>query len=212
MIMEYNFKNGDIVKINWMSREKICILDKIVEKNGVIRVYIYTELSLLFEEIYFAPECQISYDIDSIELSMASDEEKRCLYNALYKDYTEVHQPDWLTYFTDSTCFEILDYLLYMFGIPSVDDDDDDGDVPEYPEFVYEIRNYIWDECEKVADALGGCAPKASDDKVSLSEVCEWLNDIIDEGVMVKCGSVIKFHSKEEFVEMLRLKFSKDKN
>ena len=207
--MENNFKNGDIVKINWMSRERICILDKIVEKNGVIRVYIYTELSLLFGEIYFAPECQISYDIDSIELSMASDEEKRCLYNALYKDYTEVHQPDWLEYFTDSVRFEILDYLMYMFGIQMPDDD---GNRPEYPEFVYEIRNYIWDECKKVADALGGCAPKASDDKVSLSEVCEWLNDTIDEGVMVKCGSVIKFHSKEEFVEMLRLKFSKDKN
>ena len=205
--MENNFKNGDIVKINWMSRERICILDKIIEKNGEIRVYIYTELSLLFEEIYFTPECHISYNIDCIELSMASDDEKRSLYNALYKDYTEVHQPDWLTYFTDSTCFEILDYLIYMFGIPEVDDD---GDRPEYPEFIYEIRNYIWGECEKTADALGGCTPKASDDKVSLSEVCEWLNGTIDEGVMVKCGSVIKFHSKEEFVEMLRLKFSKD--
>lgn len=209
MSMENNFKNGDIVKVKWMSREWICIFDKISETYGRTRVYLYTEMALDDEEICFAPECSISYDIDCIELSMASDDEKRSLYNALYKDYTEVHQPDWLTYFTDSTCFEILDYLIYMFGIQVVDDD---GDSPEYPEFVYEIRNYIWDECEKVADALGGCAPKASDDKVSLSEVCEWLNDTIDEGVMVKCGSVIKFHSKEEFVEMLRLKFSKDKN
>ena len=205
--MENNFKNGDIVKINWMSREMICIIDKIVEKNGATLVYLYTELSLQDEEICFAPECHISYNIDYIKLSMASDDEKRSLYNALYKDYTEIHQPDWLAYFTDSTRFEILDYLLYMFGIPSVDDD---GDTPEYPEFVYEIRNYIWYGCKKTADALGGCTPKALDDKVSLSEVCEWLNDTIDEGVMVKCGSVIKFHSTEEFVETLRLKFSKD--
>jgi hypothetical protein len=205
--MVYNFKNGDIVKIKWLDRDRICILDKIVEKNGETRVYIYTEMTLEDEELCFAPECKISYNIDTIELSMASDDEKRSLYNALYKDYTEIHQPDWLIYFTDSTYFEILDYVLYMFGIPEVDDD---GDCPEYPEFMYEIRNYIWDECEKVADALGGCTPKSSDDKVSLSEVCEWLNGTIDEGVMVKCGSVIKFHSKEEFVEMLRLKFSKD--
>lgn len=206
--MENNFKNGDIVKINWLSQVSICIVDKIIEKNGEIRVYIYTELSLLSEEIYFSPECHISYNIDSLySMSMASDEEKRSLYNALYKDYTEVHQPDWLEYFTDSTRFEILDYLIYMFGIPVVDDD---GDTPEYPEFVYEIRDYIWDECVKVADALGVCTPKVSDDKVSLSEVCEWLNNTIDEGVMVKCGSVINFHTTEEFVEALRLKFSKD--
>lgn len=202
--MENNFKNGDIVKINWWDRDRICIFDKIVEINGETRVYIYTEMTLEDEEMCFAPECNISYDIDSIELSMASDDEKHSLYNALYKDYTEVHQPDWLTYFTDSTLFEIFDYLIYMFGIPVVDDN------VVFPEFLYEIRNYIWDECEKVADALGGRTPKASDDKVSLSEVCEWLSGTIDEGVMVKCGSVIKFHSKEEFVEMLRLKFSKD--
>lgn len=205
--MENNFKNGDIVKIKWLDRDRICVFDKIIEKNGETRVYIYTEMTLEDEELCFAPECKISYNIDAIELSMASDDEKHSLYNALYKDYTEIHQPDWLTYFTDSTYFEILDYLLYMFGIPEVDDD---GDRPEYPEFIYEIRNYIWDECEKVADALGGRTPKSSDDKVSLSEVCEWLSGTIDEGVMVKCGSVIKFHSKEEFVEMLRLKFSKD--
>lgn len=205
--MENNFKNGDIVKIKWLDRDRICVFDKIIEKNGETRVYIYTEMTLKDEELCFAPECKISYNINAIELSMASDDEKRSLYNALYKDYTEIHQPDWLIYFTDSTYFEILDYVLYMFGIPEVDDD---GDTPEYPEFMYEIRNYIWDECEKVADALGGCTSKASDDKVSLSEVCEWLNGTIDEGVMVKCGSVIKFHSKEEFVEMLRLKFSKD--
>lgn len=205
--MENNFKNGDIVKIKWKCGEWICIFDKIAERYGRHYVYVYTEIDLLDDELRFAPECSISYDIECIELSMASDDEKRSLYNALYKDYTEIHQPDWLTYFTDSTCFEILDYLLYMFGIPEVDGD---GDRPEYPEFVYEIRNYIWDECEKTADALGGCKPKAYDDKVSLSEVCEWLNDTIDEDVMVKCGSVIKLHSKEEFVEMLRLKFSKD--
>lgn len=208
--MENNFKNGDIVKINWLSQVSICIVDKIVNKYGETRVYIYTEMSLKDEELCFASECSISYNIDSLySMSMASDEEKRSLYNALYKDFTEEHQPDWLTYFTDSTRFDILDYLLYMFGIPVVDDD---GDRPEYPEFVYEIRNYIWDECVKVADALGGCTLKASDDKVSLSEVCEWLNDTIDKGVMVKCGSVIKLHTKEEFVEMLRLNFSKDKN
>ena len=208
--MENNFKNGDIVKINWLSQVSICIVDEIADKYGETRVYIYTEMALKDKELCFAPECSISYNIDSLySMSMASDEEKRSLYNALYKDYTEVHQPDWLEYFTDSTRFEILDYLIYMFGIQVLDDD---GDTPEYPEFVYEIRDYIWDECVKVADALGGCAPKASDDKVSLSDVCEWLNGTIDEDVMVKCGSVIKLLTKEEFVEMLKLKFSKDKD
>lgn len=204
--MDNNFKNGDIVKINWLDRDRICVFDKIIEKNGETRVYIYTEMTLKDEELCFAPECKISYNINAIELSMASDDEKRSLYNALYKDYTEVHQPDWLTYFTDSTLFEIFDYLIYMFGIPVVDDN------VVFPEFLYEIRNYIWDECEKTADALGGRTPKDSDDKVSLSDVCEWLSSTIDDGVMVKCGSVIKFHSKEEFVEILRLKFSKDNN
>lgn len=208
--MENNFKNGDIVKIKFrMSQPSICVFDKIAETYGRARVYLYAEMALDDEEMLFAPECSISHDIECIEISMASDDEKRSLYNALYKDYTEMHQPDWLAYFTDSTCFEILDYLLYMFGIPEVDDD---GDISEYPEFVYEIRNNIWDECEKTADALGGCTSKTSDDKVSLSEVCEWLNETIDEDVMVKCGSVLKLHTKEKFVEMLRLKFSKEKN
>ena len=48
--MENNFKNGDIVKINWMTQVNICILDKIAEKYGKTHVYIYTEIDLKDED------------------------------------------------------------------------------------------------------------------------------------------------------------------
>ena len=88
------------------------------------------------------------YLFEDIIVRYATEDEKNTLYNAIGKHFTEEYDKDWYKYFTDSSYFDIQDYLLNVFRIKVREYDDD----LIYPDFINDIHNYIWD---KLCEAMG---------------------------------------------------------
>ena len=168
--METNFKNGDVIAIrNSIGVETIAIFDEF-ESNGTLHTYVKLDTSEV--GLYF--ECQdydLFYDIDKIDYRLATDDEKETLYHNLFLYFTEDWDQTWKNHFTDSSYFDILDCLLISFGITASEEDNWD-----YPEFLQDIRNYIWNECCSALQIKSDIPnTDISDKMVSLDGVCQWL-------------------------------------
>ena len=143
-----NFKKGDVIAINWGGTKMLAIFEKFDitfgNQNGL---HIYAEMNMRSKELYFKPDdCDFSYELRDITYSLADDNEKTILYNAIGKHFTDDYDKDWYKHFTDSSYFDIQDYLLDVFRIKVREYDDD----LIYPDFINEIHTYIWD---KLSDA-----------------------------------------------------------
>ena len=169
--MKTNFKNGDVIAIrNPRGVEMIAIFDKFDESDSTLHIYVEFDTSEV--ELYFkCEECDFCYDIDKIEYRLATDAEKETLYYWMFIHFTEDWDHTWDNHFTDSSYFDILDCLLDAFAIKVSEEDDWD-----YPEFVQDIRNYIWDECCRALQIEPDIANADRPDKmVSLDDICSWL-------------------------------------
>ena len=123
------------------------------------------------------------------------------MYNAIGKHFTEEYDKDWYNHFTDSSYFDIQDYLLYVFRIKVREYDDD----LIYPDFINEIHTYIWDKlCEAMGVPNTIEEPEMVNKQKFIEKACEWLKNTIDDDVLVKCGSVVKCIDVNEFVEYFR--------
>ena len=170
--MNTTFKNGDVIAIrNPRGVEMIAIFDKF-ESNSTLHIYVEFDTSEV--ELYFkCEECDFCYDIDNIEYRLATDAEKENLYHYLFDYFTEDWDPHWMNHFTDSSYFDMLDCLLDAFAINASEEDGWD-----YPKFVQDIRNYIWDECCRALHIEPDFANADPPDKiVSLDAVCSWLRE-----------------------------------
>ena len=168
--MNTTFKNGDVIAIkNPRGVEMIAIFDKFGTDSTL---HIYVEFDTSEVELYFkCEECDFCYDIDKIEYRLATDAEKENLYYHLFIHFTEDWDHTWDNHFTDRSYFDILDCLLDAFAIKVSEEDDWD-----YPDFVQDIRNYIWDECCRAMQIEPYIANADRPDKiVSLDDVCSWL-------------------------------------
>ena len=146
-----NLKKGDVITINWGPTRRLAIFEKFDTTFGnQDGLYIYAEMDMRSNELYFKQDdCDFSYELRDITYSLADDneknEEKDKLYNAIGKHFTEEYDKDWYKYFTDSSYFDIQDYLLNVFRIKVREYDDD----LIYPDFIDEIHIYIWNRlCE----------------------------------------------------------------
>ncbi len=168
--MKTIFKNGDVIVIrNPRGVEMIAIFDKFGTDSTL---HIYVEFDTSEVELYFkCEECDFCYDIDKIEYRLATDAEKENLYYHLFIHFTEDWDHTWDNHFTDSSYFDILDCLLDAFAIKVSEEDDWD-----YPDFVQDIRNYIWNECCNALQIEPDIANADRPDKiVSLDDICGWL-------------------------------------
>lgn len=168
--MKTNFKNGDVIAIrNPRGVEMIAIFNKFGTNDTL---HIYMEYDTSEVELYFkCEECDFCYDTDKIEYRLATDAEKEALYYHLFLYFTKDWDFTWDNHFTDSSYFDILDCLLESFAIKVSEEDGWD-----YPEFVQEIRNYIWDECCRALQIEPDIANADRPDKmVSLDDICSWL-------------------------------------
>ena len=169
--MNATFKNGDVIAIrNPRGVEMIAIFDKF-ESDSTLHIYVEFDTSEV--ELYFkSDDFDFCYDLNKIEYRLATEAEKENLYYHLFIHFTEDWDHTWMNHFTDSSYFDILDCLLDAFSIKVKEEDGWD-----YPDFVQDIRNYIWDECCH-ALLIESDIPDITDipDKmVSLDAVCSWL-------------------------------------
>ena len=133
-----DLKNGDVIVIT--NRNCIAIVNK-VETNeyGLLELYTYAELhntTIFFEKN--DPSC--SNLLEDIQFRPATEEDKYTLYNTIGKYFTEEYDKDWYNHFTDSSWFDIQDFLFDVFCIKVEEYDDD----MLYPKFIDDIQLYIW--------------------------------------------------------------------
>lgn len=142
-------KNGDVIVMTIHRDDVIAIFNKIDKSlwGTIDAFHLYAELyknSLTC--IGDTNECAV--DINDIHYRLATDEEKHEIYNALGRRFTGDYDKDWYNHFTDSSYFDVQDFLFDVFGI-NVEYYDNDM---IYPDFIDEIHNYIWDG---LCNALG---------------------------------------------------------
>lgn len=171
--MNTTFKNGDVIAIrNPRGVEMIAIFDKF-ESDSTLHIYV--EFDTSESELYFkSKDFDFCYDLNKIEYRLATEADKEVLYYHLFIHFTVDWDHTWMNHFTDSSYFDILDCLLDAFSIKVSEEDG-----WEYPDFIQDIRNYIWDECchalQILSDDLWDFPDNIPDRMISLNVVCSWL-------------------------------------
>ena len=150
MIDYIELKNGEVITmIDEYDIIRIIIVNKVI---GNHRLYTYVELDDVGDVFFEKYEPGVYHDLNNCVCRKAEDEEKDKLYNAIGKHFTEEYDKDWYNHFTDSSYFDIQDYLLDVFCINVSEYDDD----LIYPDFINEIHTYIWDKlCKAHNEAMG---------------------------------------------------------
>ena len=162
IMMDYTkLKNGEvIIMIDEYDTTRIIIVNKVI---GNHRLYTYVELDDVGDVFFEKYEPGVYHGLNNCVCREAEDEEKDKLYNAIGKHFTEEYDKDWYNHFTDSSYFDIQDYLLDVFCIKVEEYDDD----LIYPDFIDEIQNFIWD---KLCDAMGVPAVENEPEMVNKQE------------------------------------------
>ena len=143
--MEYtDLKNGDIVVMTHDEyfESRIIIVDRVEQSyTGLYKLYTYAELDIEYDVLFLEKyEPGFAYDVKYFSFRPAEEEEKIKLYHALGKEFTEEYDKDWYEHFTDSSYYDITDFLVDAFCIKM---NDDYG----YPDFLDDIQRYIWRKC-----------------------------------------------------------------
>ena len=174
-----DLKKGDVIAINWGPTRRLAIFEKfdttVGNQDGL---YIYAEMNMCSKELYFKPDdCDFSYELRDITYRLADDNEKNTLYNAIGKDFTEEYDKDWYNHFTDSSYFDIQDYLLDVFRIKVREYDDD----LIYPDFIDEIHTYIWDNLCKAMGVPNDVEnePEMVNKQEFIEKTWQWLKEHI---------------------------------
>ena len=136
----------------------------------------------------------VYHDLNNCVCRNAEDEEKDKLYNAIGKHFTEEYDKDWYNHFTDSSYFDIQDYLLDVFNIEV---DETLCTTSWYPSFVNDIQQYIWDKLCKAHNEVMG-VPNTVEDKPEMVNKQEFINKTISYFT-----PILKTYCSEECVKEL---------
>lgn len=200
--MEYtDLKNGNIVAMtDGYNETRIVIVDKVEQSmTGIDKLYTYAELDIECNDLFLEKyEPGYAYDVKCCSFRPAKEEEKIKLYHALGKEFTEEYDTDWYEHFTDSSYYDIQDFLFDVFCIKVEEYDND----LIYPDFVDDIQRYIWCKC---CDAVGmpdGFNEEPDEKKVRLNDACNVLCEMLyiseyDNNIKVTSS----FSTIEDFLE-----------
>jgi hypothetical protein len=175
MVDYTKLKRGDVLAIkNYNNRLVIVDEIKCDKTHSSPQIYIYAELdSGLYIRFKKYDMCDF-YFFEDIICRYATEDEKNKMYNAIGKHFTEECDKDWYNHFTDSSYFDIQDYLLDVFCINVSEYDDD----LIYPDFINEIHTYIWDKlCKAHSEAMG--VPNTVEDKPEMVNKQEFIEKAI---------------------------------
>ena len=149
MNIEYfsKYKSGDIIRIKGIfGIDCIGIFNKV--ENDILHLYCCSYKDM--HNICFVKKGKYcTFHIDAINVCAFSTENEIIeFYNKIGKYFTEEYDKDWYNHFTDSSYFDVQDFLLDIFCIKTEEYDND----MIYPDFVDEIHHYIWN---KLCDTMG---------------------------------------------------------
>lgn len=174
--MEYkDLKNGDIVAMTDNYNDtRIVIVDKVEQSmTGIDKLYTYAELDIECGDIFLEKyEPGYAYDVKYCSFRPAEEEEKIKLYHALGKEFTEEYDTDWYEHFTDSSYYDIQDFLIDVFCIKMNDD-------YSYPDFVDDIQRYIWCKCCEAVGMPDGFNEEPEEKKIRINDVCNVLCEML---------------------------------
>ena len=124
----------------------------------------------------------LDVDTNFEEIREAADCEKKMLFNALVRGFKE-HNLGWDKHFTDSTYYDILDWLEWQFDFETSTDGMSQPDHVENT--MYEIQNYIWDElCKETGNYNNATAPEMVNKQEFIEKLENWIRgntDWLDE-------------------------------
>ena len=200
--MEYtDLKNGNIVVMtDEYAESRIIIVDRVEYSiTGVHKLYTYAELDIEYDNLFLEKyEPGFAYDVKYCSFRPAEEEEKIKLYRALGKEFTEEYDSDWYKHFTDSSYYDIQDYLFDVFCIKVEEYDDD----LIYPVFIDDIQNYIWHKCCEAVGMPDGFNEEPEEEKVRLNDVCNVLCEMLYESDYNDVPTVTSsFDTIENFLE-----------
>ena len=112
-------------------------------------------------------------DIEFDEIRPAHDFEKKLLFDMLVEKFKS-YDPTWMRSFTDSTYFDILDWLAWEFNVDL--DDEANQDTP-LGKTITEIQNYIWEAlCKETGNYQEKIVePKMVNKQEFVTKVRNWL-------------------------------------
>ena len=108
----------------------------------------------------------LDVDTNFEEIRQAEDFEKKMLFDALVRGFKD-HDLGWANHFTDSSYFDILDWLAWEFN---VDFEDDSNQNHPLCEIISEIQNYIWDALCKETGNYHACTDYEEPEMVNKQE------------------------------------------
>ena len=126
----------------------------------------------------------LDVDVNFEEIRLAEDFEKKMLFNALVRGFKD-HDLNWNKPFTDSTYFDILDWLAWEFNVETSSNGMSQPDPIETA--MYEIQDYIWDEL---------CKETGNYKEETTKPVPEMVNtqEFIEKACKIYRRSLIKFN------------------
>lgn len=112
------------------------------------------------------------FDVDTTfeEVREATDEEKLLLYDELVKAYKD-YDLSWDKYFTDSSYFDIFDWLCWEFDINIESLDPRNPSPIEHT--INEIQKYIWDSLCRETGNYQACTDYVEPEMVNKQEFIE---------------------------------------
>ena len=166
-----DLKNGDVIVFTCYG-DRIAIFNDIKKDDisGQLKFNTYVEFVDMCDIFFEKDEPGYSYLLEDVQFRLATEEEKYALYNAIGKYFTEDYDKDWYNHFTDSSYFDIQDFLFDVFCIKVVEYDDD----LIYPDFINDIHDYIWD---KLCEAMG--VPNTVENKPEMVNKQEFIEKTI---------------------------------
>lgn len=120
----------------------------------------------------------LDVDTNFEEIRQAADCEKKMLFNALVRGFKE-HNLGWDKHFTDSTYFDILDWLEWQFDYETSTDGMSQPDPVE--DVMYEMQDYIWDAlCKETGNYEEETEPEMVNKQKFIEKLERWIRGNTD--------------------------------
>lgn len=185
--METIYKPGQILCSKsddcWVYISVLCYT-RPQNSSGAMQLHTCCDLSIDGDDggktITFARGNGTLFDVDTTfeEVREAIVEEKLLLYEELVKAFKD-YDLGWDKHFTDSSYFDILDWLAWEFDV----DLDANQNTP-LGETINEIQNYIWDSLCRETGNYQGCTDYVEPEMVNKQKFIEklktWLKNNTD--------------------------------